>query len=74
MVAVLVRIEWCDEHFDLGRPLPLVAILADLNFVAAFVHAEQAPAGCSALGIPRHDLDRILQGMIGLEWRGLGHH
>jgi hypothetical protein len=37
------------------------------------VHAEQAPAGCVALGIPRHDLDRILQGVTRLERRGLGY-
>ncbi|CAN5975930.1 unnamed protein product [Sphagnum jensenii] len=71
MVAVLVRVERCGEHLDLGRPLPLVA---DFDFVTALVHAEQTPAGCAALGISRHDLDRILQGVTKLERRGLGHH
>ncbi len=73
MAAVLVRVERCGEHLDLGRPLSLVAILADLDFVATLVHVEQAPTGCVAFGIPRHDLDRILQGVTRLEWRGLGH-
>ncbi|CAM6078314.1 unnamed protein product [Sphagnum tenellum] len=73
MAAVLLWVEQCGEHLDLGRPLPLVAILADLDFVAALVHAEQTPAGCAALGIPRHDLNRILQGVTKLEQRGLGH-
>jgi hypothetical protein len=45
----------------LGHLLPLAAILADLAFVEALMHAKQAPAGCAALGIPRHDLDRILK-------------
>ncbi len=52
MAAVLVRVERCGEHLDLGRPLSLTAILADLDFLAALVHAEQTPAGCAALGIP----------------------
>ncbi len=67
MVAILVRVERCGEHLDLGRPLPLAAILVDLDFVATLVHAEQALAGCAALGIPRHDLHRILQGVTKLE-------
>jgi hypothetical protein len=73
MVAVLVQVERCGEHLDLGRPLPLAAILSDFDFVAALVHAEQTPAGCVALGIPQHDLDHILQGVTKLERRGLGH-
>ncbi len=52
MTAVLVRVERCGEHLDLGRPLSLAAILANLDFVAALVHVEQAPIGCAALGIP----------------------
>jgi len=71
MVAVLVRVERCGEHLDLGRPLSL---MADFDFVAALVHAEQTPTGCAALGISRHDLDRILQGVTKLERRGLGHY
>jgi len=51
MAAVLVRAERCGEHLDLGCPLPLAAILVDLDFVAAFVHVEQTLAGCTALGI-----------------------
>ncbi len=73
MAAILVQVQRCGEHLDLGRPLLLAATLADLDFVTALVHAKQAPAGCATLGIPQHDLDRILQGMTKLERRGLGH-
>ncbi len=73
MAAVLVRVERCGKHLDLGRPLSLATILANLDFVTALVHAEQTPAGCAALGIPRHNLDCILQGVTGLERHGLGH-
>ncbi len=67
MVVVLVRVERCGEHLDLGRLLPLAAILANLDFIAAFVHVEQTPASCTAFGILRHNLDRILQGVTRLE-------
>jgi hypothetical protein len=40
MATVLVRVEQCGEHLDLGRPLPLTAILADLDFVMALMHAR----------------------------------
>jgi hypothetical protein len=51
MAAVLVRVERCGEHLDLGRPLPLAAILANLDFVAALVHVKQTLAGSATLGI-----------------------
>ncbi len=51
MAAVLVRVERCGEHLDLGRPLPLTAILANLEFVVALMHVKQTLAGYAALGI-----------------------
>jgi hypothetical protein len=37
------------------------------------VHVEHAPASCAALGILRHNLNHILQGVTRLERCGLGH-
>ena len=55
-----MREELRGEHLDVACPLALATVLADLDLVAALVHAEQAPAGCAAVGILGLDLNSKL--------------
>ena len=71
MAPVSVREKRRGEHLDAAYPLALATFLADLDLVAALVHAEQAPAGCAAVGILGLDLNSKLQGVTRLKKRKL---
>jgi hypothetical protein len=69
MAAVLVRQEWFLEVLDVAARLSLATGAGnDLNHVAAIVQAEEAPVGHIAVAIGRHELQGVLELLLGLKW------
>ena len=57
---MLVRVERLREEFDPGSTLPLTAIAAYLDIVAAFMHTEKAACCRVALAVSRGHLHSIV--------------
>ena len=68
MVAVLVRQGWFLEVLDVAARLSLASGAGnDLNNVAAIVQAEEAPVDHIAVSIGRHELQGVLELVLGLK-------